>query len=400
MARDWITEYLDYADYTEAPAQFHFWTAVSVIAGALRRKVWLDMGHFKWHPNFYIFFVAPPGIVAKSTTMSIGEKLLKQIDDIKFGPANAPWQAFVQKVAEARIDYVVEATGDFLTQSTVPMCAVTVNVSELGTFLDPSQREQVDVLSDLWDGRDGVWEKVTKTQGDDSIPNPFINIIGCTTPSWIARNIDAYFHGGGLQSRSVFVFAEKKRRLIPYPYLVQPPDMTDKENKLVSNLKKIASLQGGMQLTKEAEVWGSEWYIAHNNNPPPANLQDDKFGGYLSRKPTHLHKLAMIFSAARGDSLTITVDDMESSLEQLEIIEKDMPKVFNQVTAEKEVEIAKKLLQYLTSTGPTTRAELYQAFSAHYSWATYDRVISGLVSARLVVATQKKSGITYTRKGT
>ena len=51
------------------------WVGVSTIAGALRRKVWIDQAYFKWYPNFYIILVAPPGIVAKSTTASLGMRL-------------------------------------------------------------------------------------------------------------------------------------------------------------------------------------------------------------------------------------------------------------------------------------------------------------------------------------
>ena len=65
---DWLKAYMEYAGYGEAPKYMHFWTGVSVIAGALRRKVWIDEIYFKWYPNFYIIFVAPPGVVSKSTT--------------------------------------------------------------------------------------------------------------------------------------------------------------------------------------------------------------------------------------------------------------------------------------------------------------------------------------------
>jgi len=79
----------------------HFWTGVSTLAGALRRKVWVDMGYFKWFPNFYIILVAPPGIVSKSTTAGIGMSLLRQVPDIQFGPDVITWQALVQSFAES-----------------------------------------------------------------------------------------------------------------------------------------------------------------------------------------------------------------------------------------------------------------------------------------------------------
>ena len=39
---DWIRAYIRYTQGTEAPRIMHFFAAVTVIGGALRRKVWID----------------------------------------------------------------------------------------------------------------------------------------------------------------------------------------------------------------------------------------------------------------------------------------------------------------------------------------------------------------------
>ena len=83
---DWLKAYLKYAEATEAPQHMHFWSGVSAVAGALRRKVWIDQAYFKWYPNFYIVLVAPPGIVSKSTTVGIAMDLLRKVPGIHFGP--------------------------------------------------------------------------------------------------------------------------------------------------------------------------------------------------------------------------------------------------------------------------------------------------------------------------
>jgi hypothetical protein len=79
----------------------YFWVGVSAIAGALRRKVWIDQAYFRWHPNMYIILVAPPGIVSKSTTASVAMRLLRRVPGIKFGPDVVTWQALVGAFAEA-----------------------------------------------------------------------------------------------------------------------------------------------------------------------------------------------------------------------------------------------------------------------------------------------------------
>ena len=54
-SNSWIKAYVDLQSaHSESPKQFHFWSAVSAIAGALRRQVWIDQRQFQWTPNMYI----------------------------------------------------------------------------------------------------------------------------------------------------------------------------------------------------------------------------------------------------------------------------------------------------------------------------------------------------------
>ncbi|MEM5734298.1 hypothetical protein AAEI00_21825, partial [Shewanella algae] len=80
--------------------------------GALRRKVWIPQGYFNWYCNMYIVMVAPPGIVAKSTTTNIAMQLLRRVPGIKFGPDIVTWQALVTAFADANESFPYLAPGD------------------------------------------------------------------------------------------------------------------------------------------------------------------------------------------------------------------------------------------------------------------------------------------------
>ena len=97
----WIKAYLDYTKASESPDSFHFWTAVSTLAGALRRRVWQDQLLFQWIPNFYIVFVAPAGIATKSTTLNFGMNLLEKVPDVVFGPESGSWQGLGDALADS-----------------------------------------------------------------------------------------------------------------------------------------------------------------------------------------------------------------------------------------------------------------------------------------------------------
>jgi hypothetical protein len=365
MARkidNWLIEYMSYSSQSEAPDQFHFWTGVSCVAGALRRKVWIDMGYFEWTPNFYIVFVAPPGIVSKSTTASIGMNLLRQVKGIKFGPDAVTWQSLVQSLSESTeaFPYPDEATLN-------PMSAITIVSSEFGNFLNPQDREMVDVLVSLWDGQRGVFKKATKTQGDDTIENPWINIIACTTPDWIAGNFPEYMIGGGFTSRTIFVYGEEKRQLMAYPADFLPKDFKSQGDRLVEGLQHIADkCVGEYVLSKEAKDWGVAWYKNHYENKP-AHLADEKFGGYVARKQTHMHKLAIVIAASQRDELIIELSDLMMAEGMVTTTEIDMPKVFAKIAGTD----ARFASQLLAICGKQPRIAMKAAFQAMFSSCTY-----------------------------
>jgi hypothetical protein len=94
---------MNFTRASESPDAYHFWTGVGTIAGTLRRRVWLDMRHFQWTPNFCIILVGPPGVANKSTTIRIGSSLLAQVDGIHFGPQSMTWQSLIQTLEQSNI---------------------------------------------------------------------------------------------------------------------------------------------------------------------------------------------------------------------------------------------------------------------------------------------------------
>lgn len=322
---DWLKAFVDFASFGEAPLKMLFWTGVSTVAGALRRRVWIDQKYFQWIPNFYIIMVAPAGIVSKSTTANIGMNLLRPLRDIKFGPDVITWQQLITSLGKATQHDPDPTTGEFF-----PMSACTFCSDELGNLLKMKDTDLIDALVALWDGKKGAFSKETKTQGGDVIENPFVNIIGCTTPSWISMNVPEYMIGGGFTSRCVFIYADQKRQLVPYVDEVVPPEFEEMKQRLTHDLEIISQMFGEFQITSEARVWGREWYATHWAKKP-ANITGDQYAGYMARKQTHIHKLSMVLSAARSDALKIEVSHLQMAASMVTAIEEDMPKVFGRI---------------------------------------------------------------------
>jgi len=373
---DWLQAYIKYTSISEAPTYMHFWSGVSAIAGALQRKVWFDMGHFSWYPNFYIIMVAPPGIVSKSTTVGIAIRLLRKVPGIKFGPDIVTWPDLVTKFAEAREAFE-------FNEAWHEMCSITLESSEFGNLFDPRDRKMVDLFVHLWDGKPGEFVKSTKTNGADQIVNPWINLIACTTPAWIADNFPEYMIGGGFTSRCVFVYAEEKSRLVAYPFLEMPSaDFIEEEGaKLVDDLTEISQLKGSFRISGEALNWGQKWYELHWKHKP-IGIDSSRFGGYLSRKQSHLHKLAMILSASCSNDLIITKEHLEIANDMVTDLEKDMHKVFSKIGKSQVSANVDRLLEFIQQKGQIPYKEAFQYVHAQFPSARdFEDVIVGCIKS-------------------
>ena len=368
---DWLTAYLAYASVTEAPKRMHFWGGVGAIAGALRRRVWIDMKRFQWYPSFYIIYVAPPGIVAKSTTADIAMDLLRQVPGVKFGPNAITWQALVQAFAAASESF--EYNAEFH-----PMSPLTLVASELGSLINLQDRDMVNLLIELWDGKK-KYDKITKMSGNDTIEAPWINLQGCTTPHWIADNMPPSTIGGGLSSRCVFIYAEQKARYVAYVDEAVGDGDAELRRCLISDLEQIAMLVGPYTISEEARVWGRAWYESFWKGAS-ARMDDQMLEGYAARKQTHMHKLAMVLSASRGESLLITAIDLQLANTMLEDLEADMTKVFHRIGRTDDSMQAERFIDFIHKKGAVPYEEAYKMIHIHFpDFRDFEGILKGAI---------------------
>lgn len=308
---NWIEAYLAYTAESRSPEEYHLWTAVSCIAAVLRRNVLFSMGYFLLYPNLYIVLVGPAGRCKKSTAMRIGKSVFREIPGVDFTADSTTRERLIQDLATSHKD---------------GQSPLTAHSSEFASLLTSSAMDMVVFLTDIYDCP-LEWSHKTKTGGTQKIKAPYLNLLGATTPEWIARAMPLDTIGIGLTSRIIFVYADTPRLKRAMPKL--SPAQMHLHEMLKHDLSHIATLHHEYTFSPEAEEWYEAWDMSNLLKPNLTN--DPRLNGYFERKPMHLIKLAMILAASSRDDSILTIRDMENALALFARIEPMMTKVFANV---------------------------------------------------------------------
>jgi hypothetical protein len=332
------------------------------------------MVRYKWYPSFYIIFVADPGVIAKSTTADTAMKFLREIPAINFGPDIVTWPKLVQSLAACTESFPLGS--EFL-----PMSAMTLVAGELGNLINPEDRQMLNLYITLWDGVSTL-SKETKGSGNDSVEAPWVNMIGCTTPSWISDSMPAAAVGGGFTSRCLFVYANEKERHIAYVDEHLSDFDGELRDKLQSDLNHIAeNLVGPFSISKEARIWGNKWYSTYWDHDVPM-INDPFMRNFAARRQTHMHKTAMVISAARSDERIITLADLQLAHQMICDIEPDMLKVFSKIGRTDESLYAERLLDFVKQRQSLPYEEAYRYIHfAFPDFLEFNGIVAGLINS-------------------
>lgn len=384
---DWIEGFLELTDNTEASLNYRKWTAVSIIASALRRKCYLDWGSVGYfYPNMYIVLVGPSG-ARKTTAMRLGEYFLDQVGIAKSSEAITR-EALIQELEGA-----LSIDGEDQYQHS----SLTVFAEELTVFLGYRNDELMSNLCAWFDCKD-VWTYKTKGSGTNDVIGVWVNILGATTPRLIRSNLPLDAIGGGLASRIIFVYSQRKAKTIAFPF--EGPKEQKLRGKLLDDFHIISGLKGGFRFNEAFRDEWIEWYARQETEDP--FMFHSHFDGYSSRRPGHLLKLCMILSSSRDNKMIIDEEIFHRAKGFLSEVEQDMTLTFQGLGASKSSDLQFQMMQAIERKKIISRAELLRLFGNDLdSMSHFDEVI-GLLAGKgfckkIVIGKEKKiPGYKYT----
>lgn len=298
-----IESYMEYAMPQESPPDFHMWTCLSLIAGAMGRQCYVSMGMFETYPPMYIILVGESAITHKSTAIKMGTRPFRTaLPDVPMLAQKLTPQALVHTLAQISEDSAGPGRAEAFLES-----------SELSNLIGQSKMDDslLKVLTELWDAPDH-FAYSTMQRGVEKLSDVCLNLLGGSTPVWLRSSVPDTALEGGFFSRLILVNRPPKGEKNPCPI------MTAEQRDHLENVKNdLACIRNNMAgefiVEPSAQAYFNEWYHEHNH---PGRAQSF-MRGYYGRKGDFLQKVAMCLSASYSDDMLITYDDMAMALKLL-----------------------------------------------------------------------------------
>jgi hypothetical protein len=356
---NWLDGYLEYTANTESPKSYHVWCGLSVLAGALQRKIYLKWGLGRViYPNLYVILVGASGRTRKGIAIGIAKDMLKKLGTVPICPESSSGKQAMISAMKRSVSTFQDPSDDNLIKTHVSISAFS---EELSVFLGERDIKYLAALTDWYDSKDS-WEYETISRGQEYLTGVCFNFLGGTAPDWISSMLPQEAIGGGFTSRIIFIVEEKKRKTIVE--FNKSEEEKELEKKLLADLEQIHQICGEFTFSQEAKELYSSWYLEQDENLSKGNpvIQDTRFAGYCERRATHVQKLALIISAARNSSKVVQKEDFLIALNLLEEAEIAMPSTFGGLGLAKNSHVIDILINYIKTQRRTTRKLLLQRF--------------------------------------
>ena len=344
---DFITSYQLLVEDAVSPSRFKLWAAISLVAGALERRVFIKTSDWRpIYPNFYIVLVAPPG-VGKYVINHARDLWKETLEPGTSAPAfhvasdSLTNASLIDELARAACTRIIPV-GPMLQYH-----SLLVASEELQVLLPAYDQSIIGKLNSLWNsGGDYSETRRTGPVKEVKIDKPCLNILAGAQPGYFASTFPEEAWNTGLARRLFMVYATET----PHQSLWKPTKNLDPlRRKILSQLAVMSSLCGAMKWTPEAAEHIDKWHMAgepgHGGPPIPRH---SKLAQYCRSRTVNAIKLAGISAISRTSNLVIELCDVERGIDWMLEAESMMPDIFRAMIGKSDIQVIEETHLYVT----------------------------------------------------
>lgn len=279
----------------------------------MERKIWIRSQGENLFPNLYTILVGPPGS-GKTRALEACERIWRGLDTHKLAKVSLTKASLMDELGLAVrvVRHPVEMTFNSLL----------IACKELGALIPSYDTDFLNALTYLYDCYK-YDEKRRHTAEPLIIDHPQVNLIACTTPSYLVNTMPAGAWDQGFLSRIILVYSGDLD-----PTELDLLDEHEDEHRalreaLARDMKAIGERVGRLKFTRPA-AQAIETWNKNGRQPAPSH---PRLTNYSTRRIVHLLKLCMVSCVDRGAE-NIDLPDFQNALEWLVEAESFMPDVF------------------------------------------------------------------------
>lgn len=420
-----VKDWLEYCGNSESPVIFNLWSGISTLSSCLDRDNTLQIGRFNYFANMYIFLVGPAA-VRKSSSASLGKKLLKKYTDCKFGPTDTAGKKqgllssfyskyyvpteeekmadefaaqmaatdakpsehteptkpnqFASAFAKKRIDDERKPRKKREAREEITSRSLFIFADELSTLIGLNQIEMINFLTEIYYCPDQY--EYTLSKESRNIDNVYLNLIGCITPTSLAAHLPPQSVGQGFTSRAIMVYeGVARKKVFPAPILD-----VDLEAKIGRVLCDAENFDGKFAISPDAMRALDTLY-----NDYTTNINDTRFQHYEQRRLDHLIKLCMVMAIGEGRE-RIALRDVADAQVILEATEVNMASSLGELGLDKITVSKQHMREMIVASWPlgVSISVLRTNMLRDMQGRDFDAALAAFVEAGLCMLTEKK----------
>lgn len=357
--KSWTEAYMEYCHNVEAPHCYKYWSALSAIAGAVERKVWFTTGKLWWYPNLYIFLVGERS-TRKSSSSKVAVGLLRELPSpgVEIATAQVNMASLMRDMGELGELRSYEHFGKVYRYAPMYIYASEASMVLGGMYGKDSKPTKY--LTDVYNSNDeGPLEKpqaIKSTVANKKlyVYNPIVNILACSTPTWLMTQILTKEDiEGGFGSRCTFVVYQGEfdgADGVPKVDKVQDQQL---RKALIEDLTVMHKLVGGFEMTQGWHEAHASYDRRHKDWTAEMKYQDRTLMACLARKTdAQMQKVSMLLSLDEGsvdanDKLVLEDRHAHKAWELLTELETALPYAFGRFGYTDEVKHIQDIMTYI-----------------------------------------------------